>query len=59
MRRAVRKIHGEVDAEDRRPSPLQAMEWLQNGAGLSVAEGADFKVGIEVERQAKRYWWES
>ena len=59
MRRAIRKVKEEADAEDQRPSPLQALEWLQNGAGLNVAEGAEFKANIEAERQAKRYWWES
>ena len=59
MRRAIRKIKEEADAEDLRPSPLQALEWLQNGAGLSVAEGGEFKSDIEAERLAKRYWWES
>lgn len=59
MRRAIRKLKEEVDAEDLRPSPLQALEWLQDGAGLSVAEGEEFKANVEAERQAKRYWWES
>ncbi len=59
MRRAIRQVKAEADAEDQRPSPLQALEWLQNGAGLSVAEGEEFKVDIAAERQAKRYWWES
>ena len=59
MRRAIRKMKEEADAEDQRPSPLQALEWLQNGAGLSLAEGAEFKADIESERTAKRYWWES
>ncbi len=59
MRRAIRKMKEEADAEDQCPGPLQALEWLQNGAGLSVAEGAEFKADIESERNAKRYWWES
>lgn len=59
MRRAIRRAQEEADAEDKRPSPLQALEWLQNGAGLSVAEGAEFKSDIAAERQAQRYWWES
>ena len=42
-----------------RPSPLQALEWLQGGAGLTLREGEDFKANIEAERLAKRYWWES
>ena len=58
MRRSIRRMQEEVEAEDKRPSPLQALEWLQSGAGLSVAEGADFKANIEAERQAKRCWWE-
>lgn len=58
MRRAIRRVQQDVEAEDKRPSPLQAMEWLQGGAGLSVAEGAEFKKTIEAERLAKRYWWE-
>lgn len=59
MRRAIRKAKDEIDAEDARPSPLQALEWLQSGAGLSVAEGEQFKVEVAEERRAKRYWWES
>ena len=59
MRRAIRKMNDEVEAEDKRPSPLQALEWLQSGGGLTVKEGEDFKASIEAERQAKRYWWES
>ena len=59
MRRAIRQAKEQVDAEDKLPSPLQALEWLQNGAGLSVAESKEFKANIEAERQAKRYWWES
>ena len=58
MRRAIRRLREDVEAEDQRPSPLQAMEWLQSGAGLSVAEGAEFKADIQAERVAKRYWWE-
>ena len=58
MRRAIRRLREDVEAEDQRPSPLQAMEWLQSGAGLSVAEGAEFKADIQAERVAKRYWCE-
>lgn len=59
MRRSISKLKEITDAEDKRPSPLQTLDWLQNGAGLSVAEGEEFKAAIESERQAKRYWWES
>lgn len=59
MRRAIRRMQEEVEAEDKRPTPLQALEWLQSGAGLSMAESAEFKKEIAGQRQAKRYWWES
>jgi Arc/MetJ-type ribon-helix-helix transcriptional regulator len=59
MRRAIRMIKEAADEEDQRPSPLQALQWLQSGAGLSMAEGEEFKANINAERQAKRYWWES
>lgn len=58
MRRAVRRLNEDAEAEDQRPTPLQALDWLQNGGGLSVAEGEEFKAAIVAERQAKRYWWE-
>ena len=58
MRRAISRVQQEVEAEDKRPSPLEALEWLQDGAGLSVAEGENFKAEVEAERQAKRFWWE-
>lgn len=41
------------------PTPLQALKWLQNGGGLSMAEGEMPKAAITAERQAKRYWRES
>lgn len=59
MRRAIRKMKQEVDSEDMRPNPLQALEWLQDGGGLTLREGQDLKTDIEAERAAKRYWWES
>lgn len=58
MRRAVRKLRLEAEAEDRRPSPLEALDWLQQGGGLSVAEGEAFKADIRAERDARRMWWE-
>ena len=59
MRRAIRKMKEDVEAEDQRPSPLQALEWLQGGAGLSMAEGEQLKADVAEERRANRYWWES
>ncbi|MEI6675225.1 MAG: ribbon-helix-helix protein, CopG family [Verrucomicrobiota bacterium] len=58
MRRALRKAKAEADLETQRPSPLDALEWLQNGGGLTVEEGAGMHAAFLAERQAKRYWWE-
>ena len=59
MRRAVRHLKEEADREDARPSPVAALDWLQGGGGLTVAEGEDFKKAVQAERKAKRYWWEA
>lgn len=59
MRRAIRCLKEQTDRDDQRPSPLSALRWLQDGGGLSVAEGEDFKKAVTVEREAKRYWWEA
>jgi hypothetical protein len=59
MRRAVRTLKAEADRETSKPSPLQALDWLQGGGGLSVKEGEAFKKAIRAEREAKRYWWEA
>lgn len=58
MRRALRSAKEEADRQDQIPSPLQALEWLQAGGGITLEESADFKSGVQAERQAKRYWWE-
>jgi Arc/MetJ-type ribon-helix-helix transcriptional regulator len=59
MRRAIRRIKEEAEREDQLPSPLKALDWLQQGGGLSVAEGDAFKKAVQEERSAKRYWWEA
>jgi len=59
MRRAVRRLKEETDLEDQRPSPLAALNWLQESGGLKVAEGEAFQSAIREEREAKRYWWEA
>ena len=59
MRRAVRSLKAEAEREDRKPTPLQALDWLQGGGGLSVKEGEAFKKAVQSERSAKRYWWEA
>ena len=58
MRRAVRDFNTHVEQEALRPSPLQALDFLQNGGGLSVQEAEEFRAEVQAERQAKRYWWE-
>jgi len=40
MRRAIRKAKEDADREDQRPSPLQAMEWLQSGGGFTLKDSA-------------------
>ncbi len=59
MRRAIRRLKDEAEKDSRKPSPLEALDWLQGDGGLSVKEGEEFKEAIRVEREAKRYWWET
>ena len=59
MRRAVRRLKEEAEQESRKPTPLQALEWLQGGGGLSLKEGEEFKKAVEAERKAKCYWWQA
>ena len=58
MRRAVRRAREEADREASQPKPLEALDWLQGGAGLTVHEAESFREEVNAERQAKRYWWE-
>jgi len=58
MRRAVRTLKAEADRESSKLPPLQALDWLQNGGGISLKEGEAFKKAVRAEREAKRYWWE-
>ena len=58
MRRAVRRLNEDAEQEAVRPSPREALEWLQNGGGLSVRESEEFREEVHAERAAKRYWWE-
>ena len=59
MRRAVRRIKEEEDMKDQCPKPLKALDWLQNGGGLTVQEAEAFRAEMQAERDAKRYWWEA
>ena len=59
VRRAVKSLKAQADEEERLPSPLEALDWLQNGGGLVAEEAAEFRAKVKAEREAKRYWWES
>jgi len=59
MRRAVKRAKDEAEHQARQPAPLQALDWLQEGGGLSVKEAGAFRDEVQAERQAKRYWWEA
>lgn len=59
MRRAVRRMKEEEDMKDQLPKPLKALDWLQNGGGLTIQEAEAFREEVQAEREAKRYWWEA
>jgi len=59
MRRVIYKAKEEAELENPRSSPLQAIQWLQSGGGLTSQQNTDFKESIRAERDANRYWWES
>jgi Arc/MetJ-type ribon-helix-helix transcriptional regulator len=59
IRRAVREMKERSDREAAAPKPLEALDWLQNGGGLSAGEAARFRSAVVAERHEKRYWWES
>jgi predicted transcriptional regulator len=59
MRRAVRRAKEDADREQKQPKPIEALDWLHAGGGLSVREAEEFREELHAERQAKRYWWEA
>ncbi len=59
MRRAVRRLKEEAEQDSRKPTPLQALEWLQGGGGLPAKAGAELRKAVKAERKAKRYWWQA
>jgi hypothetical protein len=59
MRRAVRQLKQQADKEDQKPSPLEALQWLQQGGGLVAEEAEVFRSEIKQGREARSYWWES
>lgn len=59
MRRAVRRLKEEEDMKENCPKPLEALDWLQQGGGMTVQEAEAFREEVRAEREAKRYWWEA
>jgi hypothetical protein len=58
MRRAVKRAKEEAEREAALPKPLDALDWLHGGGGLTVKEAESFREEVRAERHAKRYWWE-
>lgn len=59
MRRAVRQAKEEADRKAIQPKPIEALDWLQAGGGITAQEATVFREEMQAERQAKRYWWEA
>jgi hypothetical protein len=58
MRRAVRRAKEEAEKEASFPQPLKALDWLQDGGGLTIQEAEAFRKEVRAEREARRPWWE-
>jgi len=58
IRRAVRQLKLQADKEDSQPSPLEALEWLQQGGGLVAEEAAEYRAEVKANREARKFWWE-
>ena len=59
IRRAVREAKERLDQKSAGPSPLEALNWLQNGGGILQEEAVKYRAELQSEREAKKYWWES
>lgn len=59
IRRAVRQLKQQAEKEDQKPSPLEALQWLQQGGGLVAEEAEAFRTEIKEGREVRSYWWES
>jgi hypothetical protein len=59
MRRAVRKLKEAEEMKENCPKPLEALDWLQNGGGMTVQDADAFREEVRAEREAKRNWWEA
>lgn len=59
IRRAVAAAREKQEQEAKAPKPLAALDWLQDGGGLTLQEAEAFKAEVRAERETKRGWWES
>lgn len=59
IRRAVQEAKERLDQKKAAPSPLEALQWLQNGGGILQEEAAEYRANLQAERDAKKYWWEA
>jgi Arc/MetJ-type ribon-helix-helix transcriptional regulator len=58
IRRAVKKAQEDDIMKASRMSPVEALEWIQNGGGLNEREAKFITDEVAAERAAKKYWWE-
>lgn len=59
IRRAVRQLNDKAEQQDRAPTPLEALDWLQQGGGLVTEDAAKFRAEVKANREARTYWWEA
>ena len=59
IRRSVRQLKEQVEREEMAPTPLAALDWLQQGGGMVAEEAAVYRSDMKAEREARKYWWEA
>jgi len=59
VRKAIRSLKLQADAEDQKPTPIEALDWLHQGGGLTPNEAEAFRAAVLEERSARKFWWES
>lgn len=59
IRRAVQEAKERLDQKNSGPSPLEALQWLQNGGGVLAEEAAEYRAELKAERNSRKYWWEA
>lgn len=59
IRRAVRQLHEKAEREEQALSPLEALEWLQQGGGMAAEEAEKFRAEVKASRETRAYWWEA